>query len=40
VYAAYNHLPGHKELCVYPYNEHEGGGIFQLQEKLRFLQSL
>lgn len=38
VYAAYNHVPGRKELRVYPYNGHEGGGVFQLPEKLRFIQ--
>lgn len=40
VYAAYNYVPGSKEITVYPYNDHEGGGIFQLPEKRRFLQNL
>ena len=37
VYAAYNHLPGPKQMQVYRYNHHEGGGSFQVREKLRFL---
>lgn len=36
VYAAYNWHAGPKELRVYPYNNHEGGGTFQAREKLRF----
>ncbi|WP_257955964.1 acetylxylan esterase [Nocardioides sp. B-3] len=27
VYAAYNHYAGPKEIEVYTYNEHEGGGV-------------
>lgn len=38
VYAAYNHLASsHKQIIVYPYNEHEGGGTVQFMEKLKFL---
>ncbi len=38
VYAAYNHLAStRKQIVVYPYTEHEGGGIAQFMEKLRFL---
>lgn len=41
VYAAYNHLASaHKQIVVYPYNEHEGGGVAQFMEKLRFLTTL
>jgi cephalosporin-C deacetylase len=41
VFAAYNHLASaHKEIVVYPYNEHEGGGSRHFGEKLRFLQKL
>jgi cephalosporin-C deacetylase len=40
VYAAYNHLAGEKEMRVYSYNDHEGGGPFQLVEKIRFLAGL
>jgi cephalosporin-C deacetylase len=36
VYAAYNWHAGPKEIKVYPYNGHEGGGTFQAQEKLAF----
>jgi len=38
VYAAYNHWAGEKEIRVYPYNNHEGGGSFQFREKLAFLR--
>jgi cephalosporin-C deacetylase len=37
VYAAFNHYGGPKELRVYRYNHHEGGGTFQSQEKLAFV---
>ena len=40
VYAAYNHLAGAKQIRVYPYNNHEGGGSFQTHEKIRFLREL
>lgn len=41
VYAAYNHLASdHKQIVVYPYNEHEGGQTTQLVEKIRFLREL
>lgn len=34
-----NHLASdHKQIVVYPYNEHEGGGTHKLLEKVRFLQ--
>lgn len=36
IYAAYNHYSGPKELRVWRYNHHEGGGTFQTQEKLAF----
>lgn len=39
VYAAYNRYHGPKEICVYRYNHHEGGGPFQVREKLRFVTS-
>lgn len=38
VFAAYNHWSGEKEMKVYPYNGHEGGGSFQTIEKLKFVQ--
>jgi len=36
VYAAYNWHSGPKEMRVYPYNNHEGGGTFHTREKLAF----
>jgi cephalosporin-C deacetylase len=36
VYAAYNWHAGPKEIRVYPYNNHEGGGPFQSRERLAF----
>jgi cephalosporin-C deacetylase len=40
VYAAYNAWHGAKEISVWPYNRHEGGGSFQTQDKLRFMQRI
>lgn len=41
VYAAFNHWAGaEKEIKVYAYNGHEGGGGFHNQEKIRFLRAL
>lgn len=40
VFAAFNHYAGPKEISVYRYNHHEGGGTYQNQEKLRFLREL
>jgi cephalosporin-C deacetylase len=37
VFAAYNHYAGPKEITVWPYNGHEGGGPFQVREKVRFM---
>lgn len=39
VFAAYNHFAGSKEIRVYEFNDHEGGGGFQKVEKVRFLTS-
>ncbi|MBZ0288726.1 MAG: acetylxylan esterase, partial [Anaerolineae bacterium] len=40
VYAAYNHLAGaKKEMRIYEFNNHEGGGSYQMLEKLKFLTS-
>jgi cephalosporin-C deacetylase len=36
VYAAYNHYRGPKEIRVWHYNHHEGGGTFQTQARLAF----
>lgn len=40
IYAAYNHLPGEKEIRVYPYNDHEGGSAFQTVEKIKYLNAI
>lgn len=38
VYAAYNHWAGEKDIKVYTYNDHEGGGSYHNVEKLKFLK--
>jgi cephalosporin-C deacetylase len=40
VYAAYNHYAGEKEIRVYPFNYHEGGGIHHTVEKVNYLVKL
>lgn len=40
VFAAYNNLQGPKDIRVYRYNHHEGGGQFQTVEKIRFIHTL
>ena len=40
VYAAYNHYAGAKEITVWPYNGHEGGGHLQARERVEFLHKL
>lgn len=40
VYAAYNSYAGPKEICVWPFNQHEGGGGHQALKQIRFLKSL
>ena len=40
VYAAYNHYQGPKQMRVYEFNEHDGGGPYQELEKLKFLSEL
>jgi cephalosporin-C deacetylase len=40
VFAAYNYYAGPKDIRVYQYNHHEGGGTFHTQEKLRFINGL
>jgi len=37
VFAAYNHYAGDKDIAVYEFNGHEGGGTHHLQAKLDFL---
>ena len=38
VYAAYNAYAGPKDIRVYEYNNHEGGGLYHVVEKLKFLK--
>jgi cephalosporin-C deacetylase len=39
VFAAYNHWAGsEKQICVWPYNQHNGGETFQMREKIQFLR--
>ena len=40
VFAAYNHFGGNKDIRIYRYNHHEGGGTYQAIEKLRFVADL
>jgi cephalosporin-C deacetylase len=40
VFAAYNHWAGPKDIRIYSYNHHEGGGNYQAVEKTRWLQEL
>lgn len=36
VYAAFNRVSSPKEMRVYDYNNHEGGGVFQMAERMRY----
>jgi cephalosporin-C deacetylase len=38
VFAAFNHYAGPKEIAVYPYNGHEGGGTQHFLGQLAFLR--
>ncbi len=40
VFAAYNYYAGPKQINVYTYNHHDGGGTHQVREKLEFLRAL
>jgi cephalosporin-C deacetylase len=40
VYAAYNHWAGEKDIRIYEFNHHEGGGEFQAVERVKFLRSI
>lgn len=40
VYSAYNYYAGEKQINVYEFNQHDGGGIHQFAEKLKFLNAL
>lgn len=37
VFAAYNHYAGPKEMCVWPFNGHEGGQTHQVRRQLEYL---
>lgn len=40
VFAAYNYYAGEKDICVYEFNGHEGGLLFQTHEKIKLLHEL
>ncbi len=40
VFAAYNHFTGPKDICIYTYNHHDGGGVFQELKKIKFIGEL
>lgn len=40
VFAAYNHYAGQKDIKVYPFNLHDGGGSHHDLEKLKFLKEV
>jgi cephalosporin-C deacetylase len=40
VYAAYNHYAGARQIAIYEYNEHEGGGSHHHVRKLQFLRDV
>ena len=40
VFAAYNHFAGPKDIRIYTYNHHEGGGTYHTTEKVKLLREL
>jgi len=40
VFAAYNYYAGPKDITVYEYNQHDGGGIYHSVAKTRFLDAI
>jgi cephalosporin-C deacetylase len=40
VFAAYNHYGGSRDIRVYPYNGHDGGGAFQRRDRVRFIKDI
>lgn len=38
-FATYNRITAPKEIRIYPFNGHEGGGAVHLEEKMRFLRN-
>jgi cephalosporin-C deacetylase len=37
IFAAYNHYKGPKQIKIYEYNYHDGGGVYQEVEQIKFL---
>ena len=37
IFAAYNHYQGPKQIKIYEYNYHDGGGVYQEVEQVKFL---
>ena len=40
VFASFNHYAGPKEIEVYPYNGHEGGGVHHAARALEFAETV
>ncbi len=40
VFAAYNYYAGPKRIKVYEFNQHDGGGIYHVQEKIKILAEI
>jgi len=40
VFAAYNYYTGQKQIKVYEFNQHDGGGIHQVAANLKFLRTI
>jgi len=40
VYAAYNHYAGSKDIRIWHFNDHEGGGSHQILEKIKYISGL
>jgi cephalosporin-C deacetylase len=40
IFAAFNHYAGEKDIRIYPYNHHEGGGSHHEMEQIRFIKQL
>jgi cephalosporin-C deacetylase len=38
VFAAFNNYQGYRQIRVYPYNRHDGGGNYHKLEQLKFLR--
>ena len=40
VFSAYNYYAGEKDICIWEFNEHEGGESFQVREQVKYLTML